>query len=41
MGKEIEAKFLEIDPKKLRKNIIDIGGKLVHPLMLYKRYAFF
>lgn len=41
MGKEIEAKFLEVDAKELRKNIIDIGGKLVHPLMLYKRYAFF
>ena len=41
MGKEIEAKFLEVDAKEVRKNIIDIGGKLVHPLMLYKRYAFF
>ena len=41
MGKEIEAKFLEVDTKEVRKNIIDIGGKLVHPLMLYKRYAFF
>jgi adenylate cyclase class 2 len=41
MGKEIEAKFLEVDAKEVRKNIINIGGKLVHPLMLYKRYAFF
>ena len=41
MIKEIEAKFLEVDVKELRKNIKEIGGKLIHPLMLYKRYAFF
>jgi adenylate cyclase class 2 len=41
MVKEIEAKFLEVNIKELRKNIKDIGGKLIHPLMLYKRYGFF
>jgi adenylate cyclase class 2 len=38
--KEFEAKFLEINYNSLVKKIKENGGKLVHPLMLYKRYVF-
>jgi adenylate cyclase class IV len=38
--KEIEAKFLEIDIKSIRKKIKAAGGKKIHSLMMYKRYAF-
>ena len=37
---EIEAKFLEIDINKLRKDIKNNGGKKVHKMMLYERYVF-
>lgn len=40
MSKEIEAKFLEVNLNDLRKKIKSIGGKRVHPLMLYRRYVF-
>ena len=40
MSKEIEAKFLEVNLTDLRKKIKAIGGKRVHPLMLYRRYIF-
>lgn len=41
MVKEIEAKFLEINIKDIRKKIKEAGGKRVHPIMLYERYVFF
>ena len=37
---EIEAKFLEININKIRKLLKENGGKKVHKMMLYKRYAF-
>jgi len=40
MSKEIEAKFLEVNFNDLRKKIKAIGGKRIHPLMLYRRYIF-
>jgi adenylate cyclase class IV len=40
MSKEIEAKFLEIDKNDLIKKIKSLGGKKIHPLMVYKRYVF-
>jgi len=38
--KEIEAKFLDIDIKDIRKKIKQAGGKKIHSLMMYRRYAF-
>lgn len=38
--KEIEAKFLNIDIKDIRKKIKEAGGKKIHSLMVYRRYAF-
>lgn len=38
--KEIEAKFLNIDINDIRKKIKEAGGKKIHSLMMYKRYAF-
>ena len=40
MSKEFEAKFLEINYKDLVKKIKEHDGKIVHPLMIYKRYIF-
>ena len=40
MVKEIEAKFLEINIKDIRKKIKDAGGKRIHPMMIYERYVF-
>lgn len=37
---EIEAKFLNIDIKDLRKKIKLNNGKRIHKMMLYKRYVF-
>jgi adenylate cyclase class IV len=37
---EIEAKFLDIDVNDLRKKIKSNNGKLVHKMMMYKRYVF-
>jgi len=38
--KEIEAKFLDINVKEIIKKIKLNGGKKIHKLMLYRRYAF-
>jgi len=38
--KEIEAKFLDIDIKDIRKKIKQAGGKKIHSMMMYKRYVF-
>ena len=40
MSFEFEAKFMEIDIKKLRKNIKENGGKRIHKMVMYKRYVF-
>lgn len=40
MVKEIEAKFLEVDIKDLRKKIKAAGGKRIHQMMIYERYVF-
>ena len=37
---EIEAKFLDINIKNLRKIIKENGGKKVHKMLLYERYVF-
>jgi len=40
MQKEIEAKFLDIDKDKIRKQLKDLGCKLIKPETLMKRKAF-
>ena len=40
MGKEYEAKFLDIDVEALRNKIRALGGKLVHEEMKYSRVVF-
>ena len=39
-GKEIEAKFMDVDIKKIRKQIKESGGYKVHKIKMYRRYAF-
>ena len=34
MSLEFEAKFMEIDIKKLRKNIKENGGKRIHKMVM-------
>jgi len=38
--KEIEVKFLEINTKEMRNKIIELGGKRIHPPILFQRYLF-
>jgi adenylate cyclase class 2 len=40
MSVEVEAKFLEININDLRSKIKKLGGKKIHKMVLYKRYAF-
>jgi adenylate cyclase class 2 len=40
METEIEAKFLDIDPRKIRGSLKSLGATLVHPEMLMKRKVF-
>jgi len=40
MGIEFEAKFLEIDVKKMRKILLENGAKRVHKKKVYKRAIF-
>jgi len=40
MGIEYEAKFLDIDVKKMRKKIEEIGGKMVHENIKFIRSVF-
>jgi adenylate cyclase class IV len=39
-GKEIEARWLDIDIPELRQKIEDLGGELVHDEKQYRRYVF-
>jgi adenylate cyclase class 2 len=41
MGKEFEAKFLEIDVSKVRNKLKEMGGKLVHPNIRYVRSVYY
>lgn len=38
--KEIEAKFLEINVKEIRKRLKEIGAKRIHKPILLERYVF-
>jgi adenylate cyclase class 2 len=40
METEIEAKFLDIDPKGFRMQLQELGARLVHPEILMKRKVF-
>jgi len=40
MQTEIEAKFLDIDPEKIRGSLKSLGATLVHPEVLMKRKVF-
>jgi len=40
MSLEIEAKFMEVNIEDLRKKIKENGGKIVHKMVMYKRYVF-
>ena len=40
METEIEAKFLDIDPEKIRGNLKILGATLVHPEVLMRRRVF-
>ena len=37
---EIEAKFLNINVKKIRSKLKEIGAKNIHPPVLFERYAY-
>lgn len=39
-GKEIEARWLDVDIDDMRKKIEDLGGELVHDEKQYRRYTF-
>ena len=40
MGKEYEAKILNINPYQARQKLIEIGGKLDHTFIMFKRAVF-
>ena len=40
MGIEFEAKFLDIDVKKMRKILLENGAKRIHKKKVYKRAVF-
>ena len=40
MQTEIEAKFLDIDPEAMRKQLRELGATLMHPEVLMKRKVF-
>ena len=39
-GKEIEARWLDVDIDEMRKKIEELGGELVHDEKQYRRYTF-
>ena len=39
-GKEIEARWLDVDVSDMRKKIEELGGELVHDEKQYRRYTF-
>jgi hypothetical protein len=39
-AKEIEAKFMDVDIKEIRKKIKEHGGHKIHKMVMYKRYVF-
>jgi adenylate cyclase class IV len=39
-AKEIEAKFMDVDIKDIRKKIKEHGGHKIHKMVMYKRYVF-
>jgi adenylate cyclase, class 2 len=39
-GLEVEARFLNVDVEDVRRRLRENGAKMVHPMMLYRRYVF-
>jgi adenylate cyclase, class 2 len=39
-GIEYEAKFLNVDPDKIRQRLKELGGEQVHPEITIRRYAY-
>ncbi len=39
-GLEVEARFLDVNVEDVRRRLLENGAKMVHPMMLYRRYVF-